>query len=167
MRSEDQRRLLERGGVAPRRTSKAMRRAGAAVVAVLALAALGDHSRPASRQIGVRLVVRCLGMYQQRVSPQLRSLGVRCRFRPSCSEYAREVLLRRGLIRGGAAALWRLLRCGPWTRLGTVDLPPGAGSGQSRERSRRARRASPASGRSDGTRPQPKPQLSSGTGRLR
>lgn len=36
-----------------------------------------------------------------------------CRFTPSCSHYAEEALQRRGLIVGGALALWRVLRCQP------------------------------------------------------
>ncbi|RKY19829.1 MAG: membrane protein insertion efficiency factor YidD [Planctomycetota bacterium] len=36
-----------------------------------------------------------------------------CRFTPSCSHYAAEAVSRRGLFRGGALTLWRLLRCQP------------------------------------------------------
>jgi uncharacterized protein len=44
-----------------------------------------------------------------------RVLPSRCRFYPSCSEYAVQALRRNGLLVGGAQTLWRLLRCGPWT----------------------------------------------------
>lgn len=36
-----------------------------------------------------------------------------CRFTPSCSHYASEALLRRGLLLGSCLALWRVLRCQP------------------------------------------------------
>lgn len=49
--------------------------------------------------------------YQLLVSPLLPPT---CRFYPSCSEYAREALLRRGLLRGGLMALRRLLSCHPF-----------------------------------------------------
>jgi uncharacterized protein len=42
-------------------------------------------------------------------------LPSRCRFYPSCSEYAVEAFRTNGLIIGGFQATWRLLRCGPWT----------------------------------------------------
>ncbi len=41
-----------------------------------------------------------------------------CKYHPSCSEYAVQALRRHGLARGGAMAVWRLLRCNPWSRGG-------------------------------------------------
>jgi uncharacterized protein len=43
-----------------------------------------------------------------------------CKFHPSCSAYALEALRRYGLVRGTALAVWRLLRCHPWSH-GGVD----------------------------------------------
>ena len=47
----------------------------------------------------------------------------RCRFYPSCSQYALEALGEHGAIRGGALAARRLLRCRPFGPHG-VDLVP-------------------------------------------
>lgn len=55
--------------------------------------------------------------YQLAVSPLL---GPRCRFYPSCSEYARQAVLEHGLLRGGSFAIRRLARCHPWHE-GGVD----------------------------------------------
>ncbi|MCL2325609.1 MAG: membrane protein insertion efficiency factor YidD [Proteobacteria bacterium] len=55
----------------------------------------------------------CLGLlwvYQNGISPYL---GANCRFRPSCSAYAREAIQKHGVTRGGALALRRLIRCHP------------------------------------------------------
>jgi uncharacterized protein len=60
--------------------------------------------------------------YQRAVSP---NLSPRCRFVPSCSEYAAEAIEVHGALRGGWLALRRLLRCGPW-HPGGVDLVPPA-----------------------------------------
>lgn len=49
--------------------------------------------------------------YQLLVSPLIPPA---CRFYPSCSEYAREALLRHGLLRGGLKAVRRLLSCHPF-----------------------------------------------------
>jgi uncharacterized protein len=46
-----------------------------------------------------------------------------CRFAPSCSEYARQVLLTHGVLRGGGLALRRVGRCHPW-HAGGDDPPP-------------------------------------------
>lgn len=66
-----------------------------------------------------RLLSGLIGLYQRLISP-LRP--PRCRFYPSCSTYARQALARYGPLRGGVLALWRLLRCGPWSRGGFDPL---------------------------------------------
>ena len=43
-----------------------------------------------------------------------------CKFHPSCSQYAIDALRKHGLIVGSAKAVWRLLRCHPFSR-GGVD----------------------------------------------
>lgn len=58
--------------------------------------------------------------YQRFVSPLL---GRHCRFAPSCSEYARVVLLEHGLVRGGWLTLARLAKCHP-LHPGGIDPPP-------------------------------------------
>jgi len=45
-----------------------------------------------------------------------------CRYTPSCSAYAHAALGKYGLIRGSLKAVWRILRCNPWSK-GGVDLP--------------------------------------------
>jgi len=66
-----------------------------------------------------RPVAALLVHYKRWVSPLLpRS----CRFTPTCSEYARLAILESGLMRGGARALWRILRCNPF-HPGGVDYP--------------------------------------------
>ncbi|MDD5453115.1 MAG: membrane protein insertion efficiency factor YidD [Candidatus Bipolaricaulis sp.] len=61
-----------------------------------------------------------LVVYQRVVSP---FLPRRCRFVPSCSEYARQAILRYGPLRGGWLALRRLVRCGPWHPGGYDPVP--------------------------------------------
>jgi len=46
--------------------------------------------------------------------------GGRCRYHPTCSQYALDALRSHGLARGSVLAGWRLLRCNPWSR-GGVD----------------------------------------------
>lgn len=46
-----------------------------------------------------------------------------CRFTPTCSEYAYEAIQRFGALRGGALALWRVLRCNPFGGSGYDPVP--------------------------------------------
>jgi uncharacterized protein len=61
-----------------------------------------------------------LRLYQLTLS---KLLGPRCRFYPSCSQYAVEAIQKHGTIRGIALALARVARCHPW-HPGGVDLVP-------------------------------------------
>ncbi len=47
-------------------------------------------------------------------------LGQRCKYHPSCSQYALDALREFGVLRGLVLAGWRLLRCNPWSH-GGVD----------------------------------------------
>ncbi len=55
--------------------------------------------------------------YQHLIAP---ALGQRCKYYPSCSEYAAQAIGRFGILRGVVLAAWRLLRCNPWSH-GGVD----------------------------------------------
>jgi hypothetical protein len=79
-----------------------------------------DVSRPPGHQLTARLAVSAIRWYHTTLSPHL---GVRCRFTPSCSVYAMTVIERHGMVRGGWMAVRRVARCGPWTKMGTEDLP--------------------------------------------
>jgi putative membrane protein insertion efficiency factor len=61
-----------------------------------------------------RLLVRG---YQRLLSPLL---PARCKYHPSCSQYALDAFREYGLARGLVLAAWRLLRCNPWSH-GGVD----------------------------------------------
>jgi putative membrane protein insertion efficiency factor len=67
-----------------------------------------------------RLLAAAIGLYQATVSPLL---GPRCRYYPSCSQYAKEAVLKYGALRGSWLAAGRLARCHPW-HPGGVDLVP-------------------------------------------
>lgn len=58
-------------------------------------------------------------LYQRFVSPVL---GPRCRYYPTCSDYAVRSIERFGILRGSVLAAWRLLRCNPLSH-GGFDYP--------------------------------------------
>ena len=53
--------------------------------------------------------------YQRFVSP---ALPRRCKYHPTCSEYAVQAVRTHGVLRGVVLAAWRLLRCNPWSHGG-------------------------------------------------
>lgn len=61
-----------------------------------------------------------LRAYQLAISPML---GSRCRFEPSCSQYAMDALRRHGLLRGLWLATRRIGRCHPWHEGGYDPVP--------------------------------------------
>jgi putative membrane protein insertion efficiency factor len=65
------------------------------------------------RRLGVALV------YAYRYTLGFFTAG-RCKYHPSCSQYAIDALEEFGLVRGSVLAVWRLLRCNPWSH-GGVD----------------------------------------------
>src|ERR1700720_4253654 len=89
------------------------------VAGVLAI----DLARPPARQASARLLLGGIHLYQATLSPRLSAFGVQCRFRPTCSHYAEGAIARYGALSGSLRAAWRIVRCGPWTPLGTYDPP--------------------------------------------
>ena len=59
-------------------------------------------------------------IYQYAFSPML---GNRCRFDPSCSEYAVGALRRYGVVKGMWLAARRIGRCHPWHPGGYDPVP--------------------------------------------
>jgi putative membrane protein insertion efficiency factor len=64
------------------------------------------------------ILVAPIRLYQRALSP---ALPARCKYHPSCSEYAVQAVRRYGVVRGVVLAGWRLLRCNPWSH-GGVDF---------------------------------------------
>jgi putative membrane protein insertion efficiency factor len=72
-------------------------------------------------------VVLIILMYQKTLSPdhgplkKLFPYGY-CRFTPSCSDYGKAVIKKRGVVIGGIKAIYRVLRCNPFNE-GGYDPP--------------------------------------------
>jgi hypothetical protein len=65
------------------------------------------------------LAILPIKLYQRLISPLV---GSRCKYYPSCSEYAAQSIREFGILRGLILAGWRLLRCNPWSH-GGFDPP--------------------------------------------
>ena len=71
-----------------------------------------------------RVLLLLVRAYRLAISPLF---PPRCRFLPSCSEYAVQALERHGAITGGWLALRRFLRCNPLNPGGIDEVPDNAG----------------------------------------
>lgn len=68
-----------------------------------------------------RLLIKLIRFYQRQISP---CFPARCRFRPTCSEYAVEAIRKYGAWKGGWLALRRFLRCHPFYKGDIYDPVP-------------------------------------------
>ena len=62
-----------------------------------------------------RIVLAPVHAYRRWVSPLLPR---RCKYEPTCSAYAIEAVRELGVVRGVMVAVWRVLRCNPWSHGG-------------------------------------------------
>jgi len=67
------------------------------------------------------ILIQLINFYRYFISPMLPS---RCRFMPTCSEYALEALQKYGVMKGGWLALKRILRCHPFSSCHGYDPLP-------------------------------------------
>jgi len=59
-------------------------------------------------------------LYQWVLSPLL---GPKCRYTPTCSQYAIEAFKKYGIFKGGWLAIKRISKCHPWGGHGYDPLP--------------------------------------------
>jgi putative membrane protein insertion efficiency factor len=100
------------------------RRLKIAIVSLGLVLLLGlDLARAPGDQLSARGLLGAIHLYQATLSPRMGSLGVQCRFKPTCSHYGEGAIRKYGAWKGSWKTLWRIARCGPWTPAGTIDPP--------------------------------------------
>ncbi len=67
-----------------------------------------------------RVLIALIRFYQKNISSRTAPC---CRFTPTCSQYAITAIERFGAIRGSFMAMWRILRCAPWSAGGYDPVP--------------------------------------------
>jgi putative membrane protein insertion efficiency factor len=72
------------------------------------------------RSACAQILIGLIRAYQLVLSPLL---GPRCRFHPSCSQYALVAIERHGPVKGGWLALRRIARCHPLHPGGEDPVP--------------------------------------------
>lgn len=74
-----------------------------------------------------RFFIHMIRGYQMYISPRY---PPRCRFTPTCSQYAIEAISTHGAIKGLLLAFWRIIRCNPFCRGGYDPVPPKKGGAE-------------------------------------
>ena len=67
-----------------------------------------------------KILITIIRFYQRYLSP-LKS--TKCPYYPSCSNYGLEAIQKYGAFKGGILALWRILRCNPFSKGGYDPVP--------------------------------------------
>ena len=67
-----------------------------------------------------RFLIGGIRYYQKYISPWKNTT---CPYYPSCSRYGLEAIEKHGAIKGGLLALWRILRCNPFSKGGYDPVP--------------------------------------------
>ena len=100
---------------------------GLVSTSTLPMASIGEATMPEHGWVRAipllprNLMLGLLHGYRATIS---HTYGDVCKYYPSCSQYALTAVRRHGALRGTGLALWRLLRCNPWSLGGVDDVPP-------------------------------------------
>ncbi|MBM6827495.1 membrane protein insertion efficiency factor YidD [Mordavella massiliensis] len=68
-----------------------------------------------------KIMIKCIRFYQKYLSC-LKGYST-CIYYPTCSQYAIEAIQKYGALKGGALAVWRILRCNPFAKGGYDPVP--------------------------------------------
>ncbi len=71
----------------------------------------GSSTNPLTRILRA-VVLAPIVVYRKVISP---ALPRRCKYEPTCSSYAIDAIGSYGILRGAVLAVWRVLRCNPWS----------------------------------------------------
>ena len=67
-----------------------------------------------------KVLINLISFYQKYLSPMK---STKCPYTPSCSQYGLEAIQKYGAVKGGMLAVWRILRCNPFSRGGYDPVP--------------------------------------------
>lgn len=68
-----------------------------------------------------KLMIVLIHFYQKHLSGLKRTST--CKYFPTCSQYAVEAIEKYGAAKGGLLAVWRILRCNPFSKGGYDPVP--------------------------------------------
>ena len=66
------------------------------------------------------IIITLIKFYQKYLSPLKQT---KCPYIPTCSQYGLEAVEKYGVIKGCLLAIWRILRCNPFSKGGYDPVP--------------------------------------------
>ena len=78
------------------------------------------HRTGHAQEIMKRILIKSIRLYQRYISPVKYT---RCPYYPTCSNYGLEAIEKYGALKGSVLAIWRILRCNPFSRGGYDPVP--------------------------------------------
>jgi hypothetical protein len=67
-----------------------------------------------------KLLIFLIKFYQKDISPLKTT---KCPYIPTCSAYGLEAVEKYGALKGGLLAVWRIIRCNPFSKGGYDPVP--------------------------------------------
>ena len=67
-----------------------------------------------------KIIIFSIKIYQKYISPMK---STKCPYYPSCSHYGLEAVQKYGALKGGLMAVWRIIRCNPFSKGGYDPVP--------------------------------------------
>jgi len=68
-----------------------------------------------------KIILRMIKFYRKYISGMKRVAS--CKYYPTCSTYAYQAIEKYGVLKGGRLAIWRILRCNPFSKGGVDPVP--------------------------------------------
>ena len=69
-----------------------------------------------------KITINIIKFYKKHISIFFEKNGVKCKFYPTCSEYAIQALEKKGFIKGTFLSVKRFLKCNPFSKGGYDQL---------------------------------------------
>lgn len=63
-----------------------------------------------------------LNFYQKWISPFFKTIGIHCKYYPTCSEYMKQAIIKYGCFKGIFLGIKRILKCNPFSKGGYDPL---------------------------------------------
>lgn len=67
-----------------------------------------------------KIIIFMIKFYQKYISPMKHT---KCPYIPSCSQYGLEAVEKYGAFKGSLLAIWRIIRCNPFSKGGYDPVP--------------------------------------------
>ncbi len=69
-----------------------------------------------------KVLIFLIKFYQKHISYWLREKNIRCKYYPTCSEYAKQAIEKYGAMKGCVLSIKRILKCNPFSKGGYDPL---------------------------------------------